>query len=287
MRSPLLALLKEVQRLFGGSGLGRVRPLRWLYDRAYRLLKPRRVKVQGHLLWLDETDSLELATREVYEPLETALLKKELRSGQVFVDVGANIGYYTLLAARIVGAEGRVYAFEPDPSNFRLLEKNVRENGYANVVLDRRAVSNASGAARLYLNRTNKGDHRIYDAGGGGGSVSIRTVPLDGYFKKLDKEVHFIKMDIQGAEARALEGMRGLAAKNRGLKLVAEFCGKNLAHSGSDPRKFLLSLRRMGFTIREISEPEKALKSVTLEYLLNRYHAGTDDYTNLYCVKQK
>jgi len=285
MRSPWLAGLKGIKKVFGGSGLGRVKPVRLLYDFAYGLLMPRRVRVQGHVMWLDEKDALELATSETYEPVETQLIKKELKPGQVFVDIGANIGYYTLIAARLAGPAGKVYAFEPDPSHFGLLQKNIAQNGYSNVVPANLAVSDRAHSARLYLNQANPGDHRIWDSGDGREFIPIQIVSLDGYFKKLDKRVHFIKMDIQGAEAKALEGMRGLIRSNRAIKLVAEFCGKNLKNCGNDPGRFLAMLKSMGFRVFEISEKHGTVKPAASPYLLKRYHAGTDDYTNLYCVK--
>ncbi len=133
MRHPFLKLLKETASALSGHGLGRVKPIRWAYNHLYQWLKPRWVWVQGHKLFLDKLDTLELATREIYEPLETQLLLKRLKPGQTFVDIGANIGYYTLLAARQVGPAGRVYAFEPDEENFKLLQKNTEINGYSNV----------------------------------------------------------------------------------------------------------------------------------------------------------
>ncbi len=285
MRSPLLACLKNIEKYFGGSGLGKIKLIRWFYDHVYSFFKPRSIMVQGHLMWLDEKDVLELATNEFYEPTETALLKKELKKGEIFVDIGANIGYYTLIAARLVGPRGKVYAFEPDPVNFRLLEKNIEQNGYLNVVLVNRAVSDNTRSALLYLNKTNMGDHRIYNPGEYRDRIPIRTVSLDDYFKKLDKRVHFIKMDIQGAEAKALKGIRSLVKANRRIKMVVEFCGKNLKKCGSDPKQFLSALQKMGFKISEISKSGKSIRSVTASYLLNRYNLKTDDYTNLYCSK--
>ncbi len=123
MRNPLLALLKNSAHSLGGHGLGQIKPLRALYDFGFRLVRPRVVTVQGQQMWLDDKDTLELATREIYEPMETGIFLKDVRTGGVVLDIGANIGYYTLIAARLVGPAGRVYAFEPDPENFKLLKK--------------------------------------------------------------------------------------------------------------------------------------------------------------------
>ncbi|HET9870069.1 MAG TPA: FkbM family methyltransferase, partial [bacterium] len=247
MRHPLLRLLKGAAKAVGGHGLGRVRPIRWAYDRLYQALKPQWVRVQGHRMFLDEKDTLELATREVYEPLETRLLLEHLAPGQVFVDIGANIGYYTLLAARRVGPEGRVFAFEPDPDNFRLLQKNVAVNGYANVILEPKALSDGEGEADLFLNPLNRGDHRLYDSGDGRVHVRVPRTALGSYFKAVQNRPHFIKMDIQGAEARALAGMRDLVAGLPRVLLVSEFGPEGLRRSGADPAGYLRDLASLGF----------------------------------------
>ncbi len=285
MRSPLLALVKNFAAAVSGHGLGRIKPLRSLYEFAFRLSRPSRVQVQGHKMWLDDKDTLELATQEIYEPVETGIFMKQIRAGSVVLDIGANIGYYTLIAARQVGPQGRVYAFEPDPANFQLLKKNVEQNSYRNVVLVNKAVSSKTRTLRLFRSQTNRGDHRVYDSKDGRESVPIEAVALDDFFKKMDKKVQFIKMDIQGSEALALEGMRGLIRKNRSLKLVAEFEPRCLKACGSDPGKFLKNLGQLGFSVKEISEKEGRVKAANPQALLERYSLNPDDYTNLYCVK--
>lgn len=286
MRRNFFAILQALYYSIGGHGLGRIKVLRWAYDTLFRLFKPKCVMVQGHRMWLDDKDTLELAVHEVYEPVETTLLKKLLQPGQTFVDVGANIGYYTLLAARIVGPKGKVYAFEPDLTNFTLLKKNITANGYTNVVAVNQALSSKTGKAKLYLSPSNRGDHRIYDSHDGRPSVEIQAASLDGYFKKLDKKVHFIKMDVQGAEAAALAGMKGLIRKNRGLKLVTEFSPGALKAFGADPKKYLKDLQALGFRFLEISEKNKSVKPVTPAQLMKRKWGGGEDYTNLFCIKK-
>ena len=286
LKRNLFAILQNIYYSIGGHGLGRVKPLRWAYDTLFKLFKPKSVMVQGHRMWLDDKDTLELAVHEVYEPVETTLLKKFLQPGQTFVDVGANIGYYTLLAARIVGPKGKVYAFEPDPTNFALLTKNISANGYANVIAVNQALSSKTGAAKLYLNPANRGDHRIYDSHDGRPSVEIQMTSLDGYFKKLDKKVHFIKMDVQGAETAALAGMKGLIRKNKGLKLVTEFSPGSLKAFGANPKKYLKDLSALGFRFLEISEKNKSVRPVTTAQLLKRKWGGSEDYTNLFCIKK-
>lgn len=283
MRNPVFTLLQKVYYSIGGHGLGRVKILRWAYKALFSLFKPRKVTVLGHVMWLDDKDTLELGTHGVYEPFETDLFLKEIKTGQTVVDVGANIGYYTLLAARLVGPEGKVYAFEPDPTNFALLQKNVEANGYQNVVLVNKALSNKNGKTKLFINPANRGDHRVYDSGDGRESREIEMVTLDSHLGK--KKVNFIKMDIQGAEPLALEGMKKTIKASKGLKLITEFSPDSIKLCGSDPRKYLADLQALGFQLSEISEKEKKLASVTPVQLMKRDWEN-ENYTNLLCAKK-
>jgi hypothetical protein len=130
------------------------------------------IDVFGSVLRLDPEDSLYLGSHP-YEPYLTKLVMDLIRPGDVVVDVGAMIGYYTVIFARLVGADGTVYAFEPDPENFAILEENVSLNGYSHVRLERAAVSDRAGTGRLYLNTSNRGDHRIFDSSDGRPSIDV------------------------------------------------------------------------------------------------------------------
>src|SRR5262245_13382224 len=108
------------------------------------------VNIHGNRMVLHEQASdvvisRELAEKQIFEPFETKLVLENICRGDWVIDVGANIGYYTLLFAQKVGQRGRVFAFEPDPENFELLEHNVRQNGYDNVVLVNKAVAEKTG----------------------------------------------------------------------------------------------------------------------------------------------
>ena len=182
--------------------------------RLMALLRPLKsqsvVDVHGHFLEVDQHDFLGLTINRSYEPEVTAFLKENVAAGQTAIDLGANIGYFTLLLAQLVGEDGQVVAFEPDPQNCRLLEKNVRANGYTNVTVRREAVADYSGRAPLFLSDVNPGDHGLTDADGRRDTVDIDVVTLDSALAHLRGRIHWIKMDIQGAELAALRGMRSL-----------------------------------------------------------------------------
>lgn len=283
LRNPFYLLLQGLYYAVGGLGLGRIKILRALYNALFQLFRPKKVMVLGHTMWLDDKDTLELGRRGIYEPFETELFQKVLKPGMTVVDVGANIGYYTLLAARRVGPKGRVLAFEPDPVNYGLLRKNLEVNGYRNVALVNQALSNKKGKAKLYLNPANRGDHRVYDSGDGRRSVTIRTAILDSFIGK--KKVDLIKMDIQGAEALALAGMKRTIRSSKGLKLFTEFSPESLKKAGSDPKRYLAALTALGFKLSEISEKDGKLIPVTPAQLLKRdWKNGA--YTNLLGMKK-
>ncbi len=182
---------------------------------------------------------------DVYEPEVSTLIERLLKPGMSVVDLGASSGYYTLLAARRVGTGGRVFAFEPDPFMHRYLRTNVQLNGLGNVLCMRLAVSNSVGRLKFARDELERGhltsseEDRL---------LSVDTTTLDTFFQGRGwPPVDFIKMDIEGAETAALEGMSEVAARNAELALIVEFNLDAIRRSGSSPRRFAETLRRIGF----------------------------------------
>ena len=155
IRRPLFTLFSAFVRLFYAT---RVADLIWRIPRSKQLygllinrLKPSTVEVLGHRIHLDPGDSLLLSVNGAYEESEARLFEQSIRPGDVVVDIGANIGYYTLLAARAAGPQGHVYAFEPERGNYGLLTRNLAENGYTNVSAHDTAVMAQSGEQRIFV----------------------------------------------------------------------------------------------------------------------------------------
>lgn len=227
--------------------------------------------VLGHRMYLDAEDSLDLSWNREYEPCETKCCLSQLQQGDVVLDIGANIGYYTLLFARRVGPGGHVFAFEPEPNNFALLTKNVQMNGYTNVTLVNKAVSNTNGRLGLFISKGNNADHRVYDSQDGRDSVEVESVRLDDYLADFTRAVNFIKMDIQGAVYAAAQGMTSLLRKNPDIVLVTEFWPLGILRSGSEPRAFLELLRDLGFAMYRIDEDDQRIEKAGIEALLDAY----------------
>lgn len=243
-----------------------------------RYLRSSSAIIDGHIMFLDDKDSLDLSIYNVYEPLETEFLKKEVKSGDVVLDIGANIGYYTLIFARAVGQGGMVYAFEPNPTNFSLLKKNIEINGYTNVVLIQKAVSNTTGKLKLYLSETNKGDHRIYDSGEERVSLEVECVAIDDYFANCRKRIDLIKMDVQGSEGLVIKSMPALLQKD--IKIISEYWPEGLKKTGIDPIAYLQMLQDYGFELYEIIEKEKKIKKKSISDL------SRVTQTNIFCIKK-
>lgn len=248
------------------AGVERVPGARPVYARLHRLVFPggeRRIVANGLAMWVDTRDRV-LATHllgdEVWEALETAAFLAHAQDGMCVFDVGANIGYYTLLAARAVGPSGRVYAFEPEPHNFELLTRNVAENGFTNVRCVNAAVSNKTGVVPLYLDDANLGAHS-FEAGSvptpSGRSVEVETVRLDDFADEAQafEAAILMKVDVQGAEALVVEGGRRLLALPR-ITAFLEFWPDAIARTGADAARLLADLGSLGFRIEDVEVPE-------------------------------
>ena len=224
-----------------------------------------------------------------YEEETTRLLQSLVKPGMVFVDVGAHLGYYTLLAARGVGPTGKIYSFEPDPDNHALLLRNVELNAYDNVVAARKAVSDRVGTGTLYLTALDSGRHSMYHHGlPERGRVAVETTTMDFYLGSEGwPRVDLVKIDVEGAEVSVLEGMAQLLEKSDDLKLIIEFNPSLLQNAGVLPLEFLEKPASLGFKVYLIDE-EHGLSSLAADdapALVNRLMAAQDS-VNLFCKRQ-
>lgn len=297
MRRMILSIFRKILKILSGHGIGKFYPVKVIFHFLISHLKNPNViaSVQGHKMFLDSKDSLGLYVMGIrlglsvvgtHEPLVTKLVKKEIKKGDIVLDIGANIGYYTLIFAKLIGEKGKVFAFEPEPTNFALLKKNVEINAYKNVILIQKAVSNRTGKLKLYLCEDNKGDHRTYNSHDGRKSIEIEAIRLDDYFKNYDRKVNFIKMDIQGAEGNALQGMSKLLKKNKDVKIVTEFWPAGLKRAGMAPEEFLKFLIKHDFKLYDINELEKKVESTNIIKLLEICAHGKGNDTNLLCLRK-
>ncbi|MDP9360123.1 MAG: FkbM family methyltransferase [Acidobacteriota bacterium] len=150
-----------------------------------------------------------------YERHVQRLFCERVRPGDVVFDIGANAGFFTLLASSLVGPAGHVYAFEPLPRNLYYLERHVRLNDVTNTTIQSLAIASTTGAAR-FRSGPNASMGKLSD----GGELHVLTASLDDLIaNSIVRTPAFIKMDIEGAESDALSGASGLLA-GTGLTIV-------------------------------------------------------------------
>src|SRR2546425_2859533 len=233
------------------------KPVRAVAQWLVKRIIPSRLTVDGIVLVMNQDDAIVCGalTLGCYETFPRRLFRDLLKPGMTVVDVGANIGLYTAIAAGRVGPAGRVIAVEPEGRNCRLIHQTLELNRFTNVEVVQAAVSDRTGPGQLFLNEENKADHRIFDRGSRRAVVPVDFHRLDDLLAKLAvKRTDVVKMDIQGAEALALQGMRRTLTENAEIRLMIEYWPWGIAQAGGDPRSVLRSIRAMGFQIFEIDD---------------------------------
>ncbi len=187
--------------------------------------------------------------REYYEP-ELAYLEEVLSSGKVFLDVGANIGIYTLVASKLVGEAGRVVAFEPSIQSFPGLQRNVTLNGLTNVIAFRTALGEKTGRARLFHAPDPVANSVRGDPAWGGESEEITVETLDRVTEQASiQHVDVIKIDAEGAEELVLRGARRVLTVMRPV-VIFEINPEACTRFGLSPNGARDLLQNLGYEFR-------------------------------------
>lgn len=183
-----------------------------------------------------------------YEPLMTRCLQRALRPGMTFVDVGAHVGYFTMIAARAVGPQGRVVAIEADPDTCNHLRQNIGRNDLENVELRELAVGSGYGTVRLYRDPQGPGYNSIYRLPmTRSEGIEVPQRPLDDVLEGVRPDV--IKLDIEGAELDTLKSAKRTLDGHRHLTLFVEINEERLAAAAVTPRELARHLTDAGFTL--------------------------------------
>jgi FkbM family methyltransferase len=208
---------------------------------------------------------------KVWEPFETDVLRTLLQGAHSFVDLGANIGWYTVIAGLQLGEQGRVFSFEPDPENFSLLSLNASLNSLTNITLVNGAMSDTSGNAVLYKSVDNQGDHRLYDAGQPRTGIATSTVTFDEFFVDLERGVNLIKIDTQGSEILIFRGMKGYLQRfAEQTALIIEFWPYGLQNAGGSAEELLQLLGPFGYEMFDLDEYGSRLTRISSDMLRER-----------------
>lgn len=195
--------------------------------------------------------------KRISDRKKLSLLAHLVKPEMVVLDVGANIGFYTSVLSRHVGPVGHVHCFEPDQTNFTHLSRLA--SGHPNVTVSQCAVG-VEGSARVLVRSSANIDHRLATVecaeseGGDLESVAVKVVSLDDYCDKLSR-VDFVKMDIQGGEYEALQGMRRTLERSPGLVMIMEYWPYGLRRAGVEPGALLELIAQCGLCF-EILDPQ-------------------------------
>jgi FkbM family methyltransferase len=289
VRHGLFAALGFIVRHFSGKGIERFP----VVSRTYRFLTRHllgediiSVNVQGQKMYVNAAFGLTLQSAGTYmsEKSMVSLFTGLVMEGMTVVDVGAHFGYYTLLAARAVGNKGKVFCFEPEPSNYALLLKNIQENNYNNVVPVQKAVTNTTGPIKLFIAKDPSG-HSIARDNPHQRSIVVDSITLDEFFTGREHPIHITKIDVEGAEMAVLKGMSNIIAKNHQLNVFTEFSPGALTRTGSSPTEYFRLLTDCGFQVYLIDEQKQSLEPAELGHIMKM--CKSIGYVNLLCQRQK
>ncbi|MGA7180848.1 MAG: FkbM family methyltransferase [Thiobacillaceae bacterium] len=207
----------------------------------------------------------------VYEPPTARVIAELLEPGETFIDVGANSGFFTLLASRRVGPAGRILSFEPVPSMHKRLLENIALNDMKNVSVQTVALSNAEGTLPLFEGpEGHKGISSLRHIDNSAATIEVKTMPLD-KFRDTISTVTLVKIDVEGAEQLVLEGMAKMLNKDHPY-LVIEITDEYLHAFGHTAARLANFLIEFGYRMYRIGSEGLVL--------MNAEQAADDDQFN-------
>ena len=252
------------------------------YGKKYKLINSTVNKIETSLksdtanvwagkMFLHLNDGLRLSIRGIHDEKDAMIVRNNIKKDEIVVDLGAHIGYYSLMMAKLVGQSGRVFAFGPELRNLELLKKNVEFNSYSNITIVSKAVSDINGECSLFIGQESFGANKIFKPKKTNTQEfeesKTKTIRLDDYFKKLGilEKISFIKMDIEGSEISALRGMKNILKLNKNLKIFTEINKNALEDNNSNFREMLELLEVYNFKFYISDDKEIELKKMNID----------------------
>ena len=216
------------------------------------------------------------------DAFEIELLQTHIRKGDTVLDIGANIGYYATILAELVGGNGQIHCFEPDTRNFEHLQKACGKKN--NITLNQRAVGPRTETIKIYTSKNLNVDHRTYEPEDYDAVMDVKAVSIDDYVRSKNlSSVHFIKMDIQGFEMQALEGMQETLKLNPQVQLISEFWPYGLKKAGSSLSAYYQRLVELGWKCYLLDKGK--LKALDMEQVKALEPLGEAHYFNIFATR--
>lgn len=283
LRGAALAMLGDLPQAWGRAGTPPC-----LADNVFLGDYTALTQLEGLSIFVDtrSTDvAPHLLMRGQWERNSTDLFQRMIRPGDTVLDLGANLGVYTLLAARAVGPTGQVHGFEPNSRYAGLVARSLAVNGFTgHAQVHQAAVGETAGVAALRFSWDwGGGGHLALGAEGPADGQEIQPCPvvaLDELFDDPAFRVHVMKLDIEGAEARALRGMWRLLERSPEVRLMFEFAPQMLNGHGVPPAEMIHLLQELDFHFWEIGKGAR-LDAVSAESLAS----STEGLRNLLAAR--
>lgn len=220
-----------------------------------------------------------------WEPFETYVIMRCLEGNCDFYDVGANLGWYSVVAGLTLAANrGTVHAFEPALENAQLLLHNVQSNALSNVRINPCALGGRTGPIELRLSADNKGDHQTHDGDVHRATVSASMIRFDEYYLPSDRRI-VVKLDTQGSELAIIDGMGAYLNSIERMTMLIEFWPHGLEHSPGNVERLISVLSGAGFQAYSLTEDDPHLRPAPWRLLSaaakGRLAPGTGAFVNL------
>ena len=228
-----------------------------------------RFDIEVHTAY-DRYITADIAQHGVWEPFETSVFRALCEPGGFVVDIGANIGWYSLIASACVGSGGRVVALEPEDRNYRLLVRNLARNAATNVDARRVAAGAHIGTRPLFLSTENRGDHRLFAGEEVRATETIEVVTLDALLAESPIAPTLVKCDTQGSEWAVVQGVEVARINCARCAWIMEFWPYGLNGMGARPDDLVRWFASAGYRFFEVSEGNPRLVPTTPDALMQR-----------------
>jgi len=281
MKNFLLICSRKCAPLFVGTGISNSKFAYELLKIIKRMIKPKIIEIENCKILLDKNDTYGFTFSSNFDTKEIELIKKIIKKGDVVVDVGANIGIYTCILAKLACSNGHVYSFEPIPENARLIRESIKLNNFKNVTVIPKGVSAKSSKLTMYLAKDVAG-HSFAEFEGCVGKKIIDVTTID---DEIQEEIKFIKIDAEGYDFQVLKGMEKTIKNSHDLNILIEFYPSQLRSAGDSPKTFLEYLLQNNFKCIDLTTNEY-LNYQNIDKIIQKYTHRPNHLTNFLCSKQ-
>ena len=203
------------------------------------------------------------------EGFEMELFSRFVKPRITMLDIGANMGVYSLTSSNVIGDKGKIIAFEPDKDHVKTFTKSIKANGFENIKLYPFAVSDKNETLVFHADTFNSGNNQVAKENENNkNELHVQAVCLDDFLKDMPT-VDLIKMDIQGAEYFAFIGMKTLLERNPDVVVFAEYWKKGLEKMNVNPADYINLLASFHFNFYKIDNDSRQVKQIHTSDILN------------------